>query len=127
MKKDSIRKQAPQIIRWLWRVLRLNRWAPTVNWYGVIREVFPEATMDESDYLLWNRTAYPFFGADVEHCLKQLREYKFTSENLKEGERVCDMCSNGIVKKEDGWTCDKCRKAWGATPPHAVPTKEGDR
>lgn len=42
------------------------------TWGDVVREVFPEASDAQAEYLLWERTAFPF--ADVDHVRQQLLE-----------------------------------------------------
>ena len=49
----------------------------------LVREYFPEATKDEIDFILWEKTGFPSFwdigidGNTPEECLrKQLQDYK---------------------------------------------------
>ncbi len=45
----------------------------------VVREYFPDASDDDVDYILWEKTGYPSFWEtdDTEACLrKQLQEFK---------------------------------------------------
>lgn len=58
------------------------------HWFDIIRDVFPKATDDECDYLLWNETGFPYFwnipedGQTPADCARtQLRK-------LKENEHV---------------------------------------
>lgn len=48
------------------------------TWFDVVREVFPGATDDECDGLLWEHTGFPsFWKGEPIHCaLEQLREFK---------------------------------------------------
>lgn len=67
-----------------------------------VREVFPDATKDEAEYLLWNATAYPM--GDIDHNRKQLLVYKAT---VDAGKRPCDMC-NEPLDENDRYTCAGC-------------------
>lgn len=58
------------------------------TWVELVREVFPDATDDEADYILWEHTGFPSFwnipeeGETPEECCK------FQLELLKE--RIVD-------------------------------------
>lgn len=67
-----------------------------------VREVFPKATQEEADFLLWNATAFPM--GDIDHNRKQLRIYKNT---IDAGGKPCDCC-NAPIGKRSSWLCDEC-------------------
>ena len=49
------------------------------TWFDLVHEVFPDASKEEADFLLWERTAFPF--APPGHISKQLRAYKVMGED----------------------------------------------
>lgn len=51
------------------------------TWMDLAREVFPDATEEYLDFVLWNHTAFPF--ADADHVKKQLIDYKNELSNTK--------------------------------------------
>jgi len=69
-----------------------------------VRTVFPGATDDEAEYLLWNATAFPM--GDIEHNRTQLLAYKAT---VDAGKRPCDLC-NEPVEEGHRYTCTDCRE-----------------
>lgn len=75
------------------------------TWAHEIRKVFPKATGDFCEYVLWERTAYPF--ANAAHIKRQIREFKFASDNLKKGQQLCDHCSRVAMRGK--WMCRQCR------------------
>lgn len=50
------------------------------TWMDLAREIFPDATEDHLDFILWNHTAFPF--ADVDHIRRQLIDYKNIIDEL---------------------------------------------
>ena len=61
-----------------------------MTWGELVREYFPDATDDEVDFILWEKTGFPEFwniGVDGDtplECLrKQLQDFKNETENRK--------------------------------------------
>lgn len=67
-----------------------------------VREVFPDATKDEAEYLLWNATAYPM--GDITHNRNQLLVYKAT---IDAGKHPCEWC-NEPVEEGRRDSCIEC-------------------
>ena len=76
---------------------------------AIVRDIFPDATDEEVDGLLWNRTGYPcFWRDDPEKCIREdLSVYKAT---VDAGKTPCDFCNKESTGKD--WLCDSCRKSW---------------
>ena len=56
-----------------YRVLRVR----VIDWLDVVRKYFPAATIGEADFLLWEKTCFPYGRAEeVERQLKELAERK---------------------------------------------------
>lgn len=52
---------------------------PGFKWNDLVRQVFPNATDDTCDYMLWEHTGFPSFWSTDDHiacCLGQLEEAK---------------------------------------------------
>jgi hypothetical protein len=45
------------------------------TYFGLVREYFPDATDKECDYILWEKTEFPFVKSEV-NLRKQLQDYK---------------------------------------------------
>lgn len=45
-----------------------------MTWRDLVRKYFPNASDEECDFILWNRTAFPFASVDI--IEKQIKEYK---------------------------------------------------
>lgn len=75
-----------------------------VGFIDAARQIFPKATADEAERLLWNHTAYPFVG--VNECRQQLLENKLAWEN---GSATCDHCPSPVPRGL--YMCDHCRWA----------------
>lgn len=45
-----------------------------MTWDDLVKKYFPEASDDECDYILWEKTCYPM--GEVEVIEKQIEEYK---------------------------------------------------
>lgn len=69
---------------------------------ALVREVFPDASESEADYLLWERTAFPF--NDLEGTRAQLIEFKTASERYP-GASFCDFCNSLALIKGCCATC----------------------
>lgn len=53
-----------------------------MTWNDLVRVYFPNATNEECEYILWNRTAFPC-SCDKDLIEKQLIEYKNKINNNK--------------------------------------------
>lgn len=80
----------------------LTRIAPL----DVVRQVFPGADAHIADFLLWNHTAFPFLGNDMERYRGQLLAVKLGFESSP---RLCDCCPTPIPDVPGSWACDVCR------------------
>ena len=54
-----------------------------MTWLELVREYFPDATDEEADYILWEKTGFPGFwnipedgNTPEECCRKQLKELR---------------------------------------------------
>jgi hypothetical protein len=82
------------------------------SYQDIVRPVFPDADEEEAEYLVWNRTAYPFMGKDWKHYRKQLKILKRT---LDAGHKPCEHCSEQAIMDLEGgygetflcWNCFK--------------------
>ncbi len=76
---------------------------------SVVRRVFPTVTRKQAHDLLWDRTAWPFYGKDeaVREIVKALRVLKAT---LDAGKRPCDHCNRPVGR--NGHQCPACARAW---------------
>ncbi|MEK6280290.1 MAG: hypothetical protein AABN95_08025 [Acidobacteriota bacterium] len=68
----------------------------------LVREMFPDATEDEADFILWERTAFPF--NDIEGTRAQIMEFKQAIDKHPNA-RFCDFCSNLALVKGCCATC----------------------
>ncbi len=67
-------------------------------------------TLDDADWIIWNRTGYPtFFTSDTPHMelLEQARVYL-------SGESKCSLC--GVLGDTDFGTCDSCLTVGAGRP-----------
>lgn len=48
-----------------------------MTWIELVRKYFTDATDEEADYILWEKTAFPF--ASAEHIEKQIAKFRFYS------------------------------------------------
>ena len=72
----------------------------------LVKEYFPKATKDLADFILWEKTAFPF--GDETYLRKQLQTL---AKAFKLGRTVCDCC--GKIKDKAGmksYACKKCTK-----------------
>ena len=51
-----------------------------MTWFELVRKYFPDASDDECDFLLWEKTAYPACSAS--HVENQLAELANDNHNL---------------------------------------------
>jgi len=70
-----------------------------------IRVAIPGASDDLIEYIIWNRTPYPFKKICHRELYKAAHGYRRASER---GSRLCDYCHNIAV---EGWICKKCDDA----------------
>lgn len=80
----------------------------------VVKQVYPDVTDAEADYLLWNHTCFPFPPKSDTTAeagwISQLKEYKKAYENLKPGEEICTCCNNIAVDSGAFPLCSGCKK-----------------
>ena len=71
----------------------------------IIRAAIPNASDEECDFVLWNRTAFPF-QFKAKSLYKSASSFQRAHNN---NIRLCDFCDN---KAEDGeYTCPRCEAA----------------
>ncbi len=56
----------------------------------LVAPFFPDADEEEANFLLWNKTAYPFMGKDWRYYRNQLCGLRLT---IDAGETPCEMCN----------------------------------
>lgn len=72
-----------------------------------IRSMFPKAGNGTIEFLIWEKTAFPFVG--WRECRKQIREYH-AALILFPNTRLCDFCNCPA----SGWVCEQCAKGLAA-------------
>lgn len=70
----------------------------------IAREIFPNYPDDWLDYTIWNKTAFPLNSTSEMRL--QLFELRDALTELKQGDRLCELCCR--VAKKDEWICDYC-------------------
>jgi len=81
------------------------------SYRDVVRAVYPKATQDEAEYLLWNETAFPFAGMDeaaVHHYRFQLAEAKSVRDAGFEACELCGQIATVTDKRGDLTWCYSC-------------------
>jgi len=82
------------------------------SYLDVVRPIFPNATEEEADYLMWNCTAWPFAGKDWRKYRRQLAKLKRT---LDAGKTPCEFCgapaTHNLIHYTYTYTCKRC---WGS-------------
>jgi len=83
----------------------------------IVREYFPDATDDECEFILWEKTGYPCFwnipedGSTPEECFRhQLGRFKLARDT---GRKLCSICGAIYIGDECSkheWL-DKIREA----------------
>lgn len=68
----------------------------------IVRAGYPNATDEETEYVIWNRTSYPFKGLTAKMVYKAASQ---TYRASKKGLQLCDFCDN--IATECG-ICSKC-------------------
>lgn len=71
----------------------------------IISKVFPEATEHDLDYVLWNRTPFPF-DANPRVLFKHADGYRRACAN---NIVLCELCSRPARREK--WTCASCDRA----------------
>lgn len=51
------------------------------TWFSLVREYFPNASDKQCDFILWEKTAFPFTGEET--IRKHLQEYKDEMEKSR--------------------------------------------
>ena len=69
-----------------------------------VQKAFPGLSQDEADYLLWNRTPFPFDGRPR----TIYRSIAGSIRAAKNGIQLCETCWRPAV---DGWNCETCNDA----------------
>lgn len=72
----------------------------------LVREYFPDASEDEADFILWERTAFPMNSVDG--LRTQLAEFKQAVGRYPNA-GFCDFCNNLAVTRG---LCISCAAAW---------------
>jgi hypothetical protein len=72
----------------------------------IIRNAIPEATEDLCEYILWNRTAYPFEGLTAKCVYKAASRFKRAGER---GIQLCDFCDRRAMLGKS--VCKRCDTA----------------
>lgn len=75
----------------------------------IVKEIFPDISDQEADYILWSKTGFPsFFSGEEtieEQIRKQLLEYKVIVDS---GEPCCELCNSVATV---GYLCQNCEDA----------------
>lgn len=78
----------------------------------IARDVFPEASIEELDHIIWERTGFPCFwslrdGQSVENkIMEQLIDYRMALSIIPHGWHLCDFCNRQITASQ--WMCYSC-------------------
>lgn len=70
----------------------------------VIRAVKPSATIEECEWILWERTPYPCGSITARSLYKAASQFIRACKNQFQ---LCDYCHNKVP--EGKYVCDKCR------------------
>lgn len=71
----------------------------------LIRAALPGADDATVDYVLWNRTPFPF-DTDPKMLFKKARSYARACAN---GRQQCELCDN--LARPGEWECQRCADA----------------
>ena len=71
------------------------------TWGEFVRTLWPGARLDFAEWVLWERTAFPFAKPDT--VKQQMREFKEASDSLPPGTEMCDFCNEPAILGE--WLC----------------------
>ena len=71
-----------------------------------IRAAIPNAPEDLADYILWNRTPYPFGKITARSLYKAASRFERAGRS---GKGLCEFCDN--LAPEGEYACDRCKKA----------------
>lgn len=87
-------------------ILRLNEEWVKVTGIEAVRRYFPDATDEQAEFILWNKTGFPaFLERGVGSLLNQIKRLKIAlSWHLD----CCYGCGN--IQKTDGMLCYLCRE-----------------
>ena len=85
------------------------------------RRVYPDASDEECDYLLWERTGFPAFwrtGNPTRDIAHSLRGFKAAQRRAKRfGFTLCALCDRkAVFPKRRPTECRICRRALDGTP-----------
>lgn len=72
----------------------------------LVREVFPDANKEEIEFLLWEKTSYPFGSESyIKECLIDLKN------TLDVGKIPCDDCNKPAIEEmfQDRYLCEECK------------------
>lgn len=76
----------------------------------IVREYFPNATVDEVESILWEKTGFPCFLADGERSLReQLAKFKRATELKRD---VCYCC--GKIRHKSEMRFEMCKRGLAA-------------
>lgn len=81
----------------------------------VIRAAMPDASQDECEWVLWERTPYPMGHVTARSLFKAASRFGRATAS---GIRLCELCNN---RAEDKWTCGACQRALAACRDHDAP------
>lgn len=74
----------------------------------VIRAAIPNATADDCNYILWNRTGFPGFWRDKNIAREVFKAARRTARAALNHRRLCDFCDR--VAMENEWLCSSCHR-----------------
>ena len=74
----------------------------------IIRAAIPNASDETCEYVLWERTGYPFKRLTARDLYKAASRMKRAEDN---GIVLCDFCDN---KANENYICDSCREVLDA-------------
>lgn len=72
----------------------------------IVRLAIPEADDSLCEYVLWDRTAFPFEKVTPLRIYRAAYRLRVAGEN---GIRLCELCDNEA--KPGTWTCKECEDA----------------
>lgn len=72
----------------------------------VIRAAIPDATTEDCEWILWERTPYPCGGITARSIYKAASQFIRAVRNHLQ---LCEHCHNKVP--EGKFTCDKCQRA----------------
>lgn len=80
---------------------------PIMNALTIVRKAIPEATTEVAEFIVWNRTTYPFEGLTARDIYKAADRWHRAHRNQK---KLCTFCDR-LAMPGRSQICERCRNA----------------